>query len=395
MRWLGAARPRRRVVVEALVVLVGLTLVACAWKADRVWFEHHVLWRYCAVDPKELARIRVGRWCCGAVGALLIVGVRPLLGGWAARRSARAIAGLAVRVVGALVLALAVSEGILRLTWKRPPPPHPLALPESRGDARYGWVHEPSRTEILSYGAKKVTYHFDADGNRILAPDRVLDPSLPTIVVGGESTSLGLGLDYDQTFPVLLEQRLGVQTVNLSVTGYGNDQAYLRVRDELPRLAKPLAVVALVVPVQLVRNVDPFRAHRIPRDDGSLYEVSAEPTVWTDSPLRQIFAAAAGVHSDEAIRIARATFRATARDARARGAFPLFVLTHWGPPCLPDETGAPSIDRALFDDLDVEHVRADLDPAWWEAQIDHPSPRAHVAIADVIVEALRSHGVVP
>jgi hypothetical protein len=388
------ARTRRQIVVEALVVLVGMALVGWAWQADRTWFEHHVFWRYCATDPKELVHIRVGRWCCVGFGVALIFLVRPLLGRWAARRPARAILGLAVRVVGAMLLAVVVSECVLRLKWKRPPPSHPLALPDSRGDPRYGWVHEPSRTEALPYGPNSVTYHFDADGNRILSPDHTPDPSRPTIVIAGESISLGLGLDYEQTFPALLEQRLGIQTVNLSVTGYGNDQMYLRASDELARLARPVAVVTLVVPVELVRNVDPYRAHLIPRADGSLYEVSAEPKLWTDSPLRQIVEAVAGVHSDEAIRIARETFRATARDARARGAVSLFVLTHWGAPCLPDDSGAPSIERTLFDGLELEHVRADLAPDWWDAQIDHPSPRAHVAIADIIVEALRAHGVV-
>ena len=394
MRVWSAPRPRRQLVAEAIVWLACVALVVFAWCGDRLWFEHHVFWRYCAVAGSELMGIRVGRWCCVALAVVLALVVRPALGRWAARRTARDAVAVVARIGGAAALALLVSEGVLRVFWKRPPPPHPLALPDSRDDALYGWVHEPSRVETLSYPDRTITYFIDADGNRVPSPDPPRDPTKPTIVFAGESVALGLGLDYGQTYVSLVEARLGIPAVNVSVTAYGNDQTYLRVRDELPRLAKPVAVVQLVLPVQLVRDVDPTRAHHVPRDDGTFEEIAAEPKWWTSSPLRQIVVAIAGVHSDEAIRVARATFRATARDARARGAFPLFVFTNWGPGCLPDEKGSPPLERALFDGLEVDHVRVDLDPAWWDQPIDHPSTRAHVAIADAVVAALRAKGVV-
>jgi hypothetical protein len=386
--------PRRRIVVEALAVLAGVLLLVWAWRADRAWFEHYFFWRYCAVDAREVSFVRIARWAAAGAGVALIFGLRPRLGRWATRRGARAVVGGPARVVAAALLALLLAEGALRRSGWKPRVPHPLATPDQRGDAWYGWMHEPSRVQTLSYGTKQVTYVIDADGNRVLAPDPPVDKSGPTLVFAGESITLGLGRDYAETYPALVEQRLGIPSVNLSVTGYGNDQVYLRMRDELTRLARPLAVVTLVVPVQLVRNVEPFRAHHVPRDDGSFEEVSAQPAWWTGSPLRLLLDRLVGLHSDEAVLVARATLRATARDARARGAFPLFVMTNWGPACLPDESGAPPLERALFDGLDVEHVRVDLPRDWWEEEIDHPSARAHVAIADAIVEALRARGVV-
>jgi len=379
--------------VEGLVVLAGVVLIGWAWVADRAWFEHHFYWRYCAVSPRELTAAGVVRWISGAAGVGLIVGTRPRLGRWATRRAPREMLGQVARVGGAVLLSLLVTEGILRAT-NLPRPHHPiLALPEARSDPWFGWVHQPSRTQTLSYGAKQVTYVIDADGDRILSADRPVDPSQPTVVFGGESITLGLGLDYGETYPALVERRLGIRSVNVSVTGYGNDQVYLRTRDELARLARPLAVVTLVTPVQLVRNVDPFKPHHYPRDDGSFEDVSPQPEWWTQSHVRRFFDGLVGVHSEDALGVARAALRATARDARARGAFPLFVMTNWGPACLPDATGAPPLERALFDGLDVDHVRVDLPRDWWEEGIDHPSPRAHVALADAIVEALRGHGV--
>jgi hypothetical protein len=386
----GHATRRLRITVEVLLGLAGLALVAWSLLADRDWFERHVYWRYCAIDPKELAHARVERWVAAIVGLVVILFVRPRVGRWAARRTVRALLVLVAQVGLATILALFTCDYVLRHKKKPPESPPRLELPDSYQVPWYGWLHNPSRTKMLTYGTRQTSVCVDADGNRVRSADDVLDRSKPTIVFSGESITLGLGLDYADTYPAKVADALGVQSVNLSATGYGNDQAYLRVRDELPRLAKPIAVVTLMVPVQLVRNTDARRAHHVPREDGTIEEVAPDPQWWTTSPLRELFMNAVGYHSDDAIRVARATILATARDARAHGAYPLFMLTHWGPQCLPDASGAPSIERTLFDGLDVPHIRVDLDPSWWDAPSDHPDSRAHARMAEAIVSALRA-----
>ena len=42
--------------------------------------------------------------------------------------------------------------------------------------------------------------------------------------------------------------RLGLQSANLAVSDYSNDQSYLRLAAELPRFREPLAVVTLFMP---------------------------------------------------------------------------------------------------------------------------------------------------
>jgi hypothetical protein len=88
----------------------------------------------------------------------------------------------------------------------------------------------------------------------------------------------------------------------------------------------------------------------------------------------------------------RASIVATARDTRARGAFPLFVLTNCGTTCLKDETGVSSIDHTMFDGLDVEHVRVDIPDDVFDRRIGHPDRRGQAMIADAIEKELREHG---
>jgi hypothetical protein len=95
------------------------------------------------------------------------------------------------------------------------------------------------------------------------------------------------------------------------------------------------------------------------------------------------------------LEIARDVIRATASEARRRGAYPLFVLTNWGPACLPAENGGPPpVEDDLFRGLDAPHLRVDLDAAWWDAAIHHPDAKAHRVLAERIVDALARAGVV-
>jgi hypothetical protein len=120
------------------------------------------------------------------------------------------------------------------------------------------------------------------------------------------------------------------------------------------------------------------------------FEPRADDTWLAKSPVRQLFQRF--YHSDEALQRARSTIRATAKESRDRGAFPLFVLSNSGGMCLPDDSGNPSIEHILFDGLDVTHVRVDTEDVW-VPDIQHPDVRGHRRIADAVEEALREHGV--
>jgi hypothetical protein len=65
---------------------------------------------------------------------------------------------------------------------------------------------------------------------------------------------------------------------------------------------------------------------------------------------------------DEPLRVTAAILRATAEAARARGAFPLFVVTNYGASCLRDEHGEAWVVDELFVRQALPFVRVDLDP---------------------------------
>ncbi len=141
------------------------------------------------------------------------------------------------------------------------------------------------------------------------------------------------------------------------MVGYGNDQAYRRVLDALPRFARPLAVVTVFVPDQIERNVDRWRPRLGLARDGTLVPVPP-----SSGPRLLKLLDRLPYHGDEALRVTAAILRATAEAARARGAVPLFVVTNYGPPCVRDDDGEAWIVEELFVRQALPFVRVELDP---------------------------------
>ena len=392
--------PRARWIVEITCAALGVWLILWAWRADRHWFEVHTLDFYsCTTDPKELGRASFERVVAVVVGALLLLVARPRLGRWVGSRTPRAALGALARIAVAFVLALLACEGILRLKHDPPGPPTLHWEPISDADPVLHWRPARSRTTEHKIGDKVVAFHIDANGWRVKSPDEVVDFDRPTILFTGESVASGFGLPYEDTYPSMIGDDLHVQVVNVAVQGYGSDQAYLRMHEALPRFHHPVAAVTLVVPTQIHRNVAIDRPRLGLNDDGTFFPVPRHDDDWL-APLRRsrlagVYEKVFGYHSDEAFRIARAIYVATAKEARARGAFPLFVLTSWGAACLPDDTGLPPLEHNLFDGLNVEHISVDPPPDAWDEAIQHTGPRGHRAIADAIEHSLREHALFP
>ena len=93
------------------------------------------------------------------------------------------------------------------------------------------------------------------------APGAAVDAARPTLLFTGESIIAGFGLPWDQTIPALVGASLGLQSANLAVPDYSNDQSYLRLAAELPRFQKPVAVLTLFMPSLLDRNLLSNRPH--------------------------------------------------------------------------------------------------------------------------------------
>jgi hypothetical protein len=389
-----------RVALLVSLGLVGLLMIAGALGIDREWYEVHTLVRRCAVFPSEVEGVSRLRALLAGIGVLLLAVLRlvdRLLVRAARAAKARVSRGGILRVGLAVLLAVAVSEVILRLEFHAGQglTAPTIALPPTHGDPRLDWVLDASKTTVLETDGRPITYAIDAVGDRVRSETEPPDPSRPSILFAGESVTLGLGVNWGEAYPALVGERLGVQTVNAGVHGYGDDQIYLSMLDHLARLERPIAVVTLAMADLLDRDVAAWRDHLVVGNDGLLVVAREQPELIRESPLVALVERVRPWDADASLRVARAIFVATDRAARARGVQALFLLTNFLQPCLPDASGRPAIEARLFDGLPVKHVRVDLDPTWILTSNSHPDARAHARLADGVVEALRRQNVLP
>src|SRR5581483_6293407 len=192
-----------------------------------------------------------------AGGAGLVLGARQ-----AADRLPAAAARRIAPAAAAALLALGAAELTLRFAPVRPagwllPEEEPSRVP----DARLGWRLAPDRTGRATIGGRTVEYAIDRAGYRVATADAPVDPAQPAALFIGESIMFGEGLTWEESVPAQVGRLLGVQSANLAVHGYGTDQAYLRLEQELPRFRRPVAVVALFMPALFGRNLDDDRPH--------------------------------------------------------------------------------------------------------------------------------------
>jgi lysophospholipase L1-like esterase len=70
-------------------------------------------------------------------------------------------------------------------------------------------------------------------------------PSITRVMVFGDSITFGYGLNLEETYPFMLEKRLGegFEVINASVIGYGMDQQYLLFRREVARYRPDVVIV--------------------------------------------------------------------------------------------------------------------------------------------------------
>jgi hypothetical protein len=382
-------RMRRSIarITRLAITILAAALVAWAFFADAHWAERHVLPSYCATNAAEWAIGRAVRWVAAALGVLAVTSMAPALERRVLRVSFRApaVAGIALAVAASL----AVTEVYMRRLHERithgEQPPLARGGAMTRADPRLGWAYFPGRTTWVQSGDRRIAYAIDADGDRAASSDDLADPDRPSLLFAGESIAFGYGLPHEETIPFLVGHALGVQSVNLAVIGYGNDQAYVRVLDALRRYRQPLAVVTLFVPNQMKRNVDDWRPRLALGPGGALEHVPA-----AGGPRIAKLLQALPFRGGEALRVTAAILRATADAARARGALPLFVVTNYGPACLRRDSGEAWIVDELFVRQGLPFVRVDLGeedrlPGLFER---HPSAHGARKIAAAVARAL-------
>ena len=311
------------------------------------------------------------------VGAWLAFVARRVVGRFAARTPAGVF-----HVVIAVVLALGASELLLNHVHLRPA--EWLSAndePRRQPEPRLGWTWVPARTGHKSIGGRVIDYAIDPAGYRVSSVDESVDPERPTILFTGESVMFGEGLTYSESIPAQVGVMMGIQTANLAVHGYGNDQAYLRLQTELPRFRRPMAVVSLFMTALFGRNLDQDRPHL----GAGLVWLPEKQQSRLSSLAKLLVPYRADTTVERGVRVTQEVLRATAELAGAHGATPLLVVLQFGREEQPEQI----LRNRILDDANIPYVFVDIDSSWRLPWDRHPNGRAAHAIAVAIVTQLR------
>jgi hypothetical protein len=191
----------------------------------------------------------------------------------------------------------------------------------------------------------------------------------------------GEGLPWQETIPAQVGAILNVQTANLAVHGYSNDQAFLRLHQALPRFRHPVAVVALFMTDLFGRNLDHDRPHLAP----GLIWVPAVQRPRLEALARLLVPYRASDAVDRGVTMTHDVLDAIAELARARGATPLILVPQFG---AEDAVQAVLRRRVVGDTLPSLLVTVEAD---WRLPWDrHPNARATRTIAAAVAARLRT-----
>ena len=368
-----------RLIAEIVVSSIGVTFLACAIVANRQFLDRHFVPSFFLPRHWYVALQTFGRLLMAALGVWLVTVVRSRAGRFASRSPVRA-----VHIVMATLLALGASNLMLRRVHLRPAEwLSPEDEPRRLLDAKLGWTWLPNRTGHKIIGGRVISYAIDRCGYRVSRMDEPVDPERPTILFTGESVMFGEGLNYEESIPAQVGAMMGVQTANLAVHGYGNDQAYMRLQSELPRFRQPVAVVSLFMTALFGRNLDQDRPHLGP----GLVWLPAEQRSRLLSLAKLIVPYRADTTVERGVTVTQAVLRATNELARAHGATPLLVVLQFGHEEQPEQV----LRRRILDDAGISYVFVDIDSSWRLPWDRHPNARAAYAIGTAISSELRGH----
>jgi hypothetical protein len=372
-----AERSTVHVTVEIVVASIGTMIVVCAALANQRWLDRHFLPSWFLPHQWYVLIESSVRVLIAAVGVTLAVFKRS-------RVALLIVAAPVPLVLSALaaVLALGTSELMLRRVHLRAAEwLVPDQEPRRRPDARLGWTFEPSRTGKSHIGGRVVEYAFDPAGYRVRRVNKPVDPEQPAIIFIGESVMFGEGLTWEETIPAQVGAIMGVQSANLAVHGFSNDQAYMRLQTELPRFRRPLAVVSLFMTALFGRNLDDDRPHL----GAGLVWLPAEQHGRLKSLAKLLVPYRTDDTVERGVTMTRDVLSATVNLARARGATPLVVVPHFGV----EEEVERALRGRILDETGLPYVWIEINDAWRLPWDRHPNARAAQAIATAVAGRLR------
>ena len=358
---------------------LGALLIVLVVLANHDWLDRHLL-PHIFMPRREQILIWWIERALVLVAALVLVfpGRR-----WVGRRVEAGKGGdLAWGIgmtVGAMVMALLVSEAVLRTgDWKKLERWSSNEEPLRQEDRLIGWINVPNHVGFERYDGRTIRYDHDRGGRRVARFDRPVDPHRPSILFIGESMMLGYRLNWDQTAAPQIGAATGLQTVNLAVNGYGADQEWMLLHRELPHYTAPRVVVALFAPLLIERSLDRHRPHL----DAALQWHAAKPGWRLEKLFRKLLLYHSAARIDRGIASTRSSMQAIVAAARARHAVPLILVPEFG-----DEQ---PIERRLREQVltGLPYVRVKLDPSWSIPGDGHPDAYANRVMAAAVVAAL-------
>jgi hypothetical protein len=358
--------------LQTALVALAVVFLAFAFHCDTPWFERHVFLpqQYFIVADHRI--VGVVRGAAAVVGLVLLGLVRLVPRGAGARR-----------VALAALLAIPATEALLEWRSRRLLAHELVAATDSltAKSARYGQTLRPSIDHRQRMSGRDVRFVTDGEGRRIGGAP--VDRELPSLVVTGESTVAGHGLEWEETFPVLLGARLGLQVVNLASLAYRTDQSWLRLRDALSGLGHPAAVVGLFMPGLVARGFAGGR-HPLARPGpagGVVLDPEPSPTLFQQTGLYRLWRHL--YWSDAEIDEGMASMAALLRDmdamSRRRGAPCVFVVTGHTPAWMV---------HGLFEANGLDYVVVEV-PREELLADGHPALRGSVRLADALEARLR------
>jgi hypothetical protein len=367
-----------RRLTEGVLAGLGIALILASLAAGQVWWDRHFMPIFAIARATLVAAEMTVRGLICLTGVALLLARRPV-----AAAVSRATNGDALRILFAVILGLGCAELILRV---HPPYPHdadPLQLePRRRVDSVLGWEFVPARSVVTEEAGRAISYSFDNAGHRVSASSAAVDVEQPTLLFTGESIIAGYGLAWEETIPARVGVLLGIQSANLAVSDYSNDQSFLRLAAELPRFRDPVAVVTLFMPALFDRNLLDNR----PQLAAGFISQPGIQSWRLAALLRWLVPYRSTAAVEQGITRTRDSLRGLVDLARALDAEPLIVVPQFGAESATDEM----LRRRILDEAGLPYVNVKLDPSWHLPGDMHPDARGAEAIAVAVAERL--HG---
>lgn len=362
--------------------LAGLIFLFAAWRMDADWQARHFLptWSW---DWSVQQRILLGvRLLVAAIGLAIIGLLRPwLVRAFGEGRGRHAVISLLTATL-AVLAAFAVTEIILHTRTWRSVQERWDQEPQRIRNAEYGWAFMPNHAGSVVLNGKAVHYATGPFGYRAQRAGAGPDFDKPTIVFAGESIVFGYGLDWLDTIPAQVQAITGVQAANTAVNAHATDQAFLRLRHELPRFHKPVAVVIPFMARLFDRNLDLDRPHL---DSRLRWHPAERPPLRLAELARRILRYRNSGAIREGTLMTQRALRAEIALANAHGAQPIVLV----PQYLPEDPRELAIRREVLDAAGIPYLLVPLAPALRSPGHEHPNLQGAHVIAEAVAAALR------